>query len=183
MLCCGQHNNSYWPRATFLKFLPKTASNLRPYCRWWLMASCFTSHDFTAAPVPVLTHLMVLFFFSYVCQESVIHESGSDGSAWRSHTLLIVMDCHAKGSGGDNGSLQFYRTGKIGFLLPVAHYRHSLRFHQSGHMRAVRKTEWHKMSPELQNWGETERRNKQGGKGNLLNEGKTAVTDIIIHNI
>lgn len=128
------------------------------------------------------SHGVIFYFFCYVCQESVIHESGSDGSAWRSHTL-IVMDCHVKGSGGDNDSLQFYRTGKIGFLLPVAHYRHSLRFHQSGHMRAVRKTERHKMSPELQNWGETERRNKQERKGNLLNEGKTAVTDIILHNI
>lgn len=181
MLWCGQHNDSYWLHATFVRLLrelliwnPTVDDDLWP---------AVSLHMISLQPWWQWAPISWCYFFRYVCQESVIRESGSDGTARRSHTWLTVMDCHAKGSGGDNGSLQFHRMGKIGFLLPVAHYRYSLRFHQSGHMRVVRKTEWRKMSPELQKWGEIERRNKQEWKGNMLSKGKTPVTDIIKQDI
>lgn len=85
------------------------------------------------------------------------HTANSDGLSYEG----VRRQCR----GGLEGSLQFHRMSKIGFLLPVAHYRYSMRFQQRGHMRVVRKTEWHKMNPELEKWGEMERRNKQGWKG------------------
>lgn len=102
--------SAYWlllaSHATFLKPRHERTSNLRPCCRRRLTAACFTSHNFTAALVAVRGHLVVLlllfFFFFHVCQEPVIRETGSDGSTRWSHTRLTVMDCHAKGSGGDN---------------------------------------------------------------------------------
>lgn len=160
VLWCGWHNDSYQLHATFQTLCSKRASNLRPWCRRWLMADCFTSHDFTAALVAGSTRLAVIGFFFFPCLSRVCdpwnwqrrvrtaesHTANSDGLSRKG-----VRRQYEAGEGGDNeGSLQFHWMSKIGFLLPVAHYSYSMRFHQSEHMRIERKTEWRKMSPELE---------------------------------
>lgn len=111
VLWCGRHNDSYWLHATFQKLRPKRPSNLRPQCRWWLVASSFTSREFTAALVAVSAHLsagVFLFVFFHDCQVCVIRETGSGESAQRSRTRLTVMSC--------KGVRRQYRGGSGRFL-------------------------------------------------------------------
>lgn len=79
VLWCGWHNDSYRLHATFQTLCPKRASNLRPWCRRWLMADCFTSHDFTAALVAGSTRLAVIGFFFFPCLSRESHTANSDG--------------------------------------------------------------------------------------------------------
>lgn len=64
------------------------------------MVSRFGSLDFTEMLVAVCS--ISSFYFFHVCQEAVIRETGSDGSALWSHRKPTLMDCPMKGSDGEN---------------------------------------------------------------------------------